>query len=559
MRRGVSSLAWAVVGGALLAPAPAAGAGPEATKERNSVLVASIGPRGGDWTRVFNPFLDGDDTRWPARAGVYEPLLVFLRATGRYKPWLAVEHQWGPGNKSLRFSLREGVLWSDGVPFSSADVVFTFNLLRRFSALDRAHVWSFLTDVKAVDATTVEFVFKQVHTPALFDIGTQPIVSEHKWKDVAQPGAFNDPTPVGTGPFVEVRRFEPAVYELGKNPKYWQKGKPAVDVLRVPAYRSNDEILHALGEAELDWASLFVDDVEKRWVATNPSRHLYWFPDYGQPVLLYLNTQHKPFDNAGVRKAISLALDRGRIVSEALNGYVQPADATGLAASEQRWKDAALVQRGSWTVRNPAEANRLLDAAGLGRGAGGGRTLPGGGPMRYVIQAVEGWSDWIAALRIIRENLAEVGIDVSVKPLPYDAWHDALELGRFDMGLWFGSRGPTPYDFYRGQLDPALVRPVGERASASFHRFGSPEAGRLLQRLAASADAADQEQLCHGLQEIFVDSAPSLPLFAAPLWGVFNTVHVTGFPSRYNPYGSAVPGADHSDAILVLAEVKPRE
>jgi peptide/nickel transport system substrate-binding protein len=524
---------------------------------RSTTLVANPGPRGGEWKRAFNPFRDDTDTRWPATAGVYEPLLVYSRATRSYLPWLATGYQWGAGNLTLRFAIRPGVLWSDGQPFSGKDVAFTFDLMRRFSALDRAGVWGFLADVKSADGSSVEFTFKRAYTPGILAIGTQPIVAEHTWKDVAQPTTFDDPSPVGTGPFTEVRRFEPDVYELGRNPKYWQKDKLAISALRVPLYHTNAEMMRALEAGELDWASLFVDDVEKRWVAKDPARRLYWYPDFGQTVLLQVNTRREPFDDVSVRKAVSLALDRPRIMREAMNGYAPPADATGLAESQSQWKDAAAAKGGDWTRRDVAQANALLDAAGCARGEGGIRSVTGGGPMRYDLVVVEGWSDWGVAAGIMRQNLAEVGIDVAVKAVPYDAWVGALERGRFDMGMWFGERGPTPYEFYKGQMDSVLVKPAGEKAIANFHRFGSVEASRVLRRFEASSDPAEQERLARELQMIYVNSAPSLPLFASPLWGVFNASQHTGFPSRFSPYAGSSPGL-HSDNLQVLVAVRPR-
>jgi peptide/nickel transport system substrate-binding protein len=300
-----------------------------------------------------------------------------------------------------------------------------------------------------------------------------------------------------------------------------------------------------------------VEDVEKRWVAGDPARHQYWYPDFGQTVLLQLNTRHKPFDDAAVRKAVSLALDRPRIMREAMNGYAPAADATGLAESQSRWKDAALVQGADWARHDPARANALLDSTGLARGAGGIRSGPGGTPMHFELNVVDGWSDWTVAAGIIRQNLAVVGIDVAVKPLAYDAWIGALERGRFEMGLWFGERGPTPYEFYRGQMDTALVKPVGEKATANFHRFGSDAASALLRRFEASSDPAEQATIGRELQKVFVDNAPGLPLFASPLWGVFNTSRISGFPSRFNPYAGAAPGFQ-SDTLPVLVSVRPR-
>jgi peptide/nickel transport system substrate-binding protein len=534
--------------------APSAAAQPAAASATRPLTV-SPGPRDGVWKRVFNPLLYDADRRWPAAAGIYEPLVVYNRATASYLPWLGTRYDWGENNTRLRFTLRPGVKWSDGAPFSSKDVVFTFDLLKRFPALDHLKMWGFLADIKAVDATTVDFVFKEPYTPGLLSIGQQPIVPEHKWKTVANPATFEDPSPVGTGPFTEVLKFEPMVYELGRNKHYWQPGKPVAAALRVPMYHSNDAILKALQAGELDWASLFLANVEKAWVASDPARHTYWYPDFGNTAVLYLNTQKKPFDDKNVRKAISMAIDRQRIMTEAMSGYAPPADVTGLADSQKRWKDAALLSAG-WTRRNLAEANKLLDAAGLARGADGIRTVPGGGPMRYDIHTVAGWTDWEQAAGVIAQSLAEVGVAATRVPLPYQAWNDKLQTGRFDMGIWSSTRGPTPYQYYRGQMDGALVKPIGQEATENFHRFASAEASPILRRFEASADPSELLSLGRALQKIYVENAPSLPLFASPLWGVFNTSKYGGFPGRARPYAGAAPG--QPDSLPALVEVAPR-
>jgi peptide/nickel transport system substrate-binding protein len=518
-------------------------------------LTLSVGPRDGVWKRVFNPLLFEVDTRWPASAGIYEPLIVFNRATASYMPWLGTRYDWSANNKRLRFTLRPGVAWSDGTPFTARDVIFTFELLRRFPALDRVQMWGFLSEVTAVNGSAVDFVFKRAYTPGLISIGQLPIVPEHKWKGIADPATFDDPSPVGTGPFTEVLRFEPMFYELGRNPRYWQPGKPAVSSLRVPMYHSNQEIVQAIEKGELDWASVFIANIETAYVARNPVRHTYWYPDFGSTTLLYLNTQRRPFGDKNVRKAISMAIDRERIVTEAVSRYAPPADATGLAESQKRWKDPA-AQAAPWTRHNVAEANRLLDAAGLARGSDGIRTVPGGGRMRYDIHVVAGWSNSEAAAALIQQSLTNVGVAATAAPLPYQTWSDRLQKGRFDMGIWGSTRGPTPYQFYRGQMDAALVRPVGEKATENFQRFSSTEASSILRQFEASSDPDELLALIARLQRIYVENAPSLPLFASPLWGVFNTSRFVGFPGRTRAYAGASPG--QTDALPALVEIAPR-
>src|SRR5437667_132020 len=83
-------------------------------------------------------------------------------------------------------------------------------------------------------------------------VGPQVIVPEHIFKDV-DVTAFANENPVATGPFTVVTRFEPGVYELGRNQAYWQPGKPAVAGLRLPALASNEQATRALLAGELDW------------------------------------------------------------------------------------------------------------------------------------------------------------------------------------------------------------------------------------------------------------------------------------------------------------------
>jgi peptide/nickel transport system substrate-binding protein len=125
------------------------------------------------------------------------------------------------------------------------------------------------------------------------------------------------------------------------------------------------------------------------------------------------------------------------------------------------------------------------------------------------------------------------------------------------VSLGFGSRGPTPYQFYRGQMDGTLVRPVGEEAVDNFHRFASEEAGTLLRRLEATSDATQQLDLARGLERLYIENAPSLPLYASRLWGVFNSKRFSGFPSRFLPYAGAAPDGQ-PDCLPVLIEVKTR-
>jgi peptide/nickel transport system substrate-binding protein len=509
------------------------------------------------WVRNFNPFVA--DRRWPTREGIYEPLMVYNTIKGELVPWLGTEYTWNDDNTKLTFTTRDDVQWSDGTPFTAKDVVFTFITFRDKTGLQGpgSNTWEYLENVTAPNDTTVEFTFKKVFTVGLYDIATQVIVAEHIWKSVDDPVKFANENPVGTGPFTEVPVFQNQIYEVHRNPNYWQEGKPYIQGFRFPSYPGNDQANLATINGENDWAGNFIPDIENTLVAKDPENNHYWFPATGADVMLYLNTTKAPFDNVDVRKAISMAINREQIVQVAMFDYTHPADATGMSDAFDKWRNAEAVEAGKpWMTLNVEQANQMLDAAGLKAGADGIRTLADGTPMTYDINVVSGWTDWVSACQIMAQNLKAVGINVSVKTYDFSAWLDRVQKGEFDMSIGWSAQGATPLNFYRGQMSATKARPVGEAGEENWHRFVSEEADTLLDQFALTSDFEEQKQIAAQLQTLFVENAPALPLFPGPQWYEYNTARFEGFPNAENPY---VIGSTYAaESILVMTEVKPK-
>lgn len=521
------------------------------------VLVVSV-EQEASWIRNFNPLTPATAPRWPTLAGIYEPLMVFSGVRGDFVPWLATGHSWDGDHRRLRLSLRPGVRWSDGRPFTARDVVFTFELCRRFPALDKRGIWGFLSGVRAVDDATVDFEFRRVFVPGFEDVVGQLIVPEHVWSRVADPVAFPNAQPVATGPFTEVRVFQNQVYELGRNPDYWQPGRPRLDALRFPAYPSNERANLALVFGEVDWAANFVPAIDRVFVARDPVHHGYWFPLTGSSIFLYANTIRPPFDDVRVRKALSMAIDRRLLVEVALYRYSRPADATGLSDAYASWRDPEAAG-GDWVALDVERSNALLDEAGLRRGPDGVRRLRDGSRLRYEIMAVSGWSDWVRAAQVIARNLRRVGVESSVRTFDFGAWFQRVQEGRFDLTLGWSFEGPTPYSFYRWLMATSTVKPVGTPAMANWHRYGSPAADRLLEAFERAFDPAEQRRLSAELQRTFSAEAPAIPLYPNPSWAAYSTERVVGFPTAANPYADPSPNKfDRAETLLVLTELAPR-
>ncbi|QRN93019.1 ABC transporter substrate-binding protein [Archangium violaceum] len=509
------------------------------------------------WIRNFNPLLVPGTARWPTRAGIYEPLMIYNTVKGELVPWLAVKHEWSADNKKLTLTLRPGVKWSDGQPFTAKDVAFTFELLKKHKALDFPAVWAFLESVQAKDDATVEFTLSRPFVPGMLYVVHQPIVPEHKWKDVADPVMYKNETPVATGPFTEVKVFQNQVFELGRNPHYWQQGKPAVESLRFPAYPGNDQANLALLTGELDWAGSFVPDIERVFVNKDKDNNHYWFPLVGNTTTLYVNTTKKPFDDVRVRKAISMAIDREQIVKVAMYGYTRPSDATGLSDTHDKWRNPEAVAAGDWTRLDIAKANALLDEAGFKKGEDGVRVGPDKKPLRFDVNCVTGWSDWVRAAQIITQNLKQIGIDASLKTYDFSPYFERVQKGEYDMSMGWTSDEPTPYYVYRDLMSSETLRPTGELAARNWNRFSNKEADALLKAFEGTNDPEEQKKIAHQLQMIFVQNAPVIPLFPGPSWGEYSTRRFTNFPNKDNPYSKLTPNSPPEN-LFVLVEVKPK-
>jgi len=516
------------------------------------------------WVRNFNPF--SSDFRFPTIHGIYEPMMIYNTVKGELVPWLATKYAWSTDNKTLTFTLRNDVKWSDGQPFKASDVAYTFNLLKTVNGLQGAGVIAmngsaaYVDTVTAPDDTTVVFNFKKVFTPGLYDIANQDIVPEHIWKDIKDPVKETNPNPVGTGPFTQVTVFQPQIFEVDKNPNYWQPGKPYVQGFRQPAYPGNDQANLATANGENDYAANFIPDIDKVFVSKDPKNYGYWFPPFGATVMLYLNTTKKPFDDANVRKAISMAIDRKQIANVAEYGYTKPADVTGLSDAYPKFKLQDMTKLGDdWTAMDVAKANQMLDAAGLTKGGNGVRNGPDGKPLTYEINVVDGWSDWVSSCQIMVQNLKAVGITASVKAYDFSTWLDRVQKGNFDMSIGWSSGGATPFNYYRDQMAQSSLQPIGTTANVDWQRYVSKKGDDLLNQFASTADPAQQSAIAAQLQQVFHDEAPAIPLFPGPDWYEYNTTRFTDFPTKDNPYAiGSWFNQGTPEQLIVMTTIKPK-
>src|SRR6516164_5391803 len=182
---GVVAIIWASLGSA-------------AEKQTTSVTISNA--QGTTWTCGFNPF-NANLITW-SFGPVYEPLYdVNALKGGATTPWLASAYAWSNHDRTLTFTIRSGVKWTDGKPFSAADVLFTFKLIKAHPALDLQGAWAVLKSVTR-KGNKVSFTFKTPAVPYFYNIANKtPIVAQHIWSSIKDPVTYKDTSPIGTGAY----------------------------------------------------------------------------------------------------------------------------------------------------------------------------------------------------------------------------------------------------------------------------------------------------------------------------------------------------------------------
>jgi peptide/nickel transport system substrate-binding protein len=516
-------------------------------------LTIQVGPNG-DYTRTFNPFTP--NVTDPGTLGmVYESLLYVNGFNNKVTPWLASSYQFSNDNKTLTFDLNHNIKWSDGQAFTSADVVFTLNLLKQYPAADTNGLWNYLSSVSAPNDYTVVITMKTVYTPILWNIGgTTYIVPKHLWQNVGDPTKYTNPTPIGTGPYT-LKSFSPQLIDYTKNTQYWQPGLPKVNELRYPSYDSNQSLELDMDKGNLDWVSLFTPNLQKGYVDRDPTHNKYWFPPNNN-VSLFMNLTKAPFNNVNVRKAISLALDRSQMSKVAESGFEAVASPTGLLLPAQNSYLSAAYQNTTWQAPNVAEANQLMESAGYKKGSDGIYVGSNGKKLSFNLNVVTGWSDWVTICQMINSSLKAIGIQVNVNALSYNAYVNATSVGSFDMSIGSVAAGPTPFYTYNNLLSEAKSAPIGQTALSNTERWMDPTTETLLNQYATTTDPTVQMQAIQGLEKIMVEQVPVITLVDGAAWNEYSTKNFTGWPTASNPY-AVPPPWQYPDAEQVVLHLTP--
>lgn len=550
-RTGLKGLATALGAVALLATTtPAAMAAPKTSAAQRPQAAASgnltiINGFGTLWGCVFNPF--NPTWQFGSAGFVYEPLVyIDTLENGKTTPWLATKWAWSDGNKVLTFTIRKGVKWNDGTPLTAADVAFTFNLLKKYPAMDLNSIWSVLKSVTQ-QGDNVVLDFKTAAVPYFYYVADQTfILPQHIWASVKNPVTFADAKPVGTGPFTMTKcTTENVTYTA--NPNYWQPGLPKVKTVNYPAILSASTENGMLA-TDGGWGGQFIPNIKSFYVSKKKDNQ-YWFPPYSN-VDIFVNNKN-PQLNLTVRKAMAYAIDRTRVSTIGEYGYEPASNQTDIVTPTfDSWLDKSQAAKYGYRY-DPKKAMSILEKAGYKRGAGG-IFEKNGKQLKFNIINIGAYPDWVAAVQVITQELGAVGIKVTPQNLTTTAYDADLYPGKYQLAYGSETGGPAPYYELRQLLDSANTAPIGQTATTDYERYSNPATDKLFNEYAATTSTALQHKIIDQLQNVMLSDVPVLPMTEDVAWYQYNTGSFSGWVTKKNPYALPSPYLVPDNEVLLL-------
>jgi peptide/nickel transport system substrate-binding protein len=432
---------------------------------------------------------------------IFQPLYTVSNNGKGEIPWLATGYTVSANKKVYTFHLRPGVKFSNGKPMTSADVKFSIDQNRKATK-----GWAYLdTAIKSVQAPSPETVvvnLKYPWAPILADLSlfANGIVPNNYGGETE--AAFYT-HPIGTGPFKWDYWHKGSALKLVRNPFYWQQGKPYLNSITwtdVPNDNTRQLQLKG-GQAQIDqtpaWSTVSS-------LKSTPGIIMHLF-NSTQTNYLAFNELRKPFQDAHVRKAISLAIDRNALVKAVLFGNGKPANS--LFPPQVPYYDPSTPGY----QFNLAQAKQQMAQS----------SVPHGFTTTILIPA--GNSDYLTISTILQAELKPLGIKVNIQQLDPNTANANFQAQKYDMSLTLWTMDiPDPDELATFAVDP------NSGAKSFFTSYNNPQVVKDTHAAEKTLNTTQRQNLYNFVQSQSAKDAFMAFLYYSP-YPYATTTSVHGF------------------------------
>ncbi|MYE38144.1 MAG: peptide ABC transporter substrate-binding protein [Candidatus Spechtbacteria bacterium SB0662_bin_43] len=466
--------------------------------------------------RFINPVLlsTNDADRDLVRL-LYSSLLKYNK-DGTLVPDLAKSYTISDDKKSYTFVLKENLVWEDGTPLTTDDILFTVQTIQdqRFAS-PLFPIWQGV-DVTAPNNTTIIFTISTSYT-AFIENFTLPILPKHIWESIDHHNfALTELNlrPVGSGAF----RFHSftkntegviTTYTLKRNNNYHSK-KPYLDSISLHFYATGQDAIRAYNARAVDGiASL--SPIHKNEIQAQNATTLYTMrlPRY---FALFFNTTHnKTLQDINVRQALVHATNKQTILQDTLQGYAQDAT-TPIPPSITSYYDATVPVLGF----DPERAISLLNTAGWSEKDADGIRKKGTERLQFHVIVPQN-KELLLVLDEIKKQWYTIGVELEVQPHdPEDITQNFIRTREYDILLYGETLQmiPDPYPFWHSSQQ--------EYPGLNFTTLADDKVDTILEQARFEIDEEKRKQLYNELQQTIVKDAIALFLYDPTYLHVLN-------------------------------------
>lgn len=448
---------------------------------------------------VLDPALHTNDPETALNRAIYD-YLVEVSPESTIVPNLATDWSISDDGLTYTFNLAEGVTFHDGSPFTSADVVFTFNRLKEVSSPALNLLGSF--DISAPDAATVVFTLSAVNADFLYGVAARQALIV-KDGQAAPNTILEGDAPFanfnGTGAFV-LTSYDPGARAVfTANPNYWQAGQPAISGMEHIYIDDPVAQVDALLSGELDFIFKIPSNQVSRFDGAE-GVNLLQIATSQHPVIRLRADAGSLGEDVRVRQALKFATDRDFLNELLLEGRGVVGNNDPIAPVFSFFYDGTTENQ----PYDPARACELLTEAGMN-------------PLETTLYAPNAFEypDLAAALQQMWGETGCINVDIQIREEGY--YYDMSNPDNyFDVQLGITGWGarPTPQIL----LSEAYVE-AGIATGYNETRFTDPEVEALVAQASQTTDEDARREIYAQITAIFRDRGPIIIPYFAPLFG----------------------------------------
>ena len=527
----------------------------------------------------FNPLIPGTNRNQGAHQAMWEPLFILNYETGEIQPWVGTSFDHNDAQDVWTLHIRDGVTWSDGVPFTADDVVFSIQMLLDDTTSTLSHaadMQQWVSSVEKTDDLTVVFNLKAPNPRFQLDYfsvklwGDLIILPKHVWEG-QDPFTFTfydeaKGWPIGTGPY-KLTSAAPTQFVWDRDDNWWG-AKAGFHDLPEPlrliwvVAPSEDQKALLMSSHQLDSAMNLTLGAFQAIQAQNPNVEA-WHTDLPYawadpcPRELALNTQVAPWDDANMRKAVSLLISRNRDVNIAYEGTTIPSRSMFVEYGAMDPYINAIVDAGYGI--NPdgdvPAGQALIEAAGYAKN-GDGLYEKDGKVLSLNIQVPNDTAEYTRSNNDIVEQLRNAGIDATSQPLTGATINDNRALGNFE-GAWTWDTCGSINEPWRSMnyLTTNQFAEIGTRASFNNQRWNTDGAKAYtdIVNQIGELPLGDPQivDLVVKAYKYVYDETPVIPLVQAEKLVPFDTTYWTNWPTAENNYNHPATWWESTHQIIL--------